>query len=593
MLQKGRKRFISLQYKILFFILILVLIPLLVVGILSYVKSSEIIRQKVSVSDLNTVSQIGQNLEYMFDFFNDTSLFMMQSSEVRQFLKMKTDEDPIAYNEQKAITEQLLTNLPNMKSFVQSIQLEGLHDNRLNARGKVQPLRPDQISDILARKGQPRWHLNDVVLGNGTKKKVISYEREIKDINNISLSLGVVQMNMDLDAVRGLLESRLSGDIDGYYLVNEQYSIIASTNVNHENLMMPDIIRGSLALVNQQGYLELTIDHTPYMLTYVEIKPLNWHILHLVPAQELLKENQVIPRIIIITILITFIVCAGMAYLFSRQIIIPIRKLSGLMSQVEDDHFTAHITVSGNDEITQLGLSFNKMLERLRELISEVYTAQLNKKEAELKAFQAQINPHFLYNTLDTIYWMSRMEKAFETSELVQALSKLFRLSLNSGREITTVRDEVEHLRHYVVIQQKRYEEMIDFQISVDEETLDCHTVKLILQPFVENAIVHGIEKKGDSGIIRVEIKQEQDLLVFYISDSGNGVDLEEIQHLLEHYGDNNKGFAVKNINDRIQLYFGKQYGIEFMNRPEGTVVKVIQPWIKGEMTHDQADDRR
>jgi len=257
------------------------------------------------------------------------------------------------------------------------------------------------------------------------------------------------------------------------------------------------------------------------------------------------------------------------------------------MSQVEGENFKAHITVSGNDEITQLGMSFNKMLMRLQELISEVYTAQINKKEAELKAFQAQINPHFLYNTLDTIYWMSRMEKAYETSELVQALSKLFRLSLNSGREITTVRDEVEHLRHYVVIQQKRYEDMIDFQISVEEETLDVHTVKLVLQPFVENAIVHGIEKKGDSGTIRVEIKRESDDLVFYIYDSGDGVNLEDIGRLLEQYGENNKGFAVKNINDRIQLYFGTQYGIEFMNRPDGTVVKVVQPWVRGEMSHD------
>ncbi|OAB32968.1 cache domain-containing sensor histidine kinase [Paenibacillus glacialis] len=593
MIRKSQKRFISLQYKILFFTLILVLIPLLVVGILSYVKSSEIIRQKVSVSDLNTVTQITQNLEFMFDYFNDTSLFMMQSHEVRQFLKMKTDEDPLVYNEQKSITEQLLTNLPSMKTFVQSIQLEGMNDNRLNARGEVRSLLPGEIARILERKGKPLWYLNEVILGNGTKKMVISYEREIKDINNISTPLGVVQMNMDLEAVNRLLASRLSGDIDGYYLINEDYSIVASTDVKHENQMMSDIIGGSVAFENDQGYLELTIDHTSYLLTYDKITALDWHVLHLVPSSELLKENQVIPRIIIITIIITFFLCAGMAYLFSRHIIIPIRKLSRLMSRVKVEDFTAHINVSGNDEITQLGLSFNKMLERLRELISEVYTAKLNKKEAELKAFQAQINPHFLYNTLDTIYWMSRMEKAFETSELVQALSKLFRLSLNSGREITTVRDEVEHLRNYVVIQQKRYEEMIDFQISVDEETLNCHTVKLILQPFVENAIVHGIEKKGESGTIRVEIKREQDFLVYYISDSGDGVDLEEIHCLLEQYGENNKGFAVKNINDRIQLYYGKQYGIEFMNQPEGTVVKVVQPCIKGEMKNDQVDDRR
>ena len=216
MLRKVGKRFVSLQHKILIFTLILVLIPLLVVGILSYVKSSEIIRQKVSVSDLNTVTQIGQNLEFMFDYFNDTYLFMMQSHEVRRFLKMKIDIDPAIYNEQKLITEQLLTNLPNMKTFVHSIQLAGLNGNHLNVRGSVRLIEAERIAEILKNKGKPLWYLNEVVLGDGTLKKVISYEREIKDINNISSALGVLQMNMDLEAVRRLLESRLSGDIDDF-----------------------------------------------------------------------------------------------------------------------------------------------------------------------------------------------------------------------------------------------------------------------------------------------------------------------------------------------------------------------------------------
>ncbi|RAV20824.1 sensor histidine kinase [Paenibacillus contaminans] len=593
MRRKDGKRFVSLQYKILFFTVILVLIPLLVVGILSYVKSSEIIRQKVSVSDLNTVTQIGQNLEFMFEYFHDTSLFVMQSGEVRQFLRMNVEADPAAYNGQKLITEQLLTNLPNMKAFVQSIQLQGMNGSRLNVRGAVRPLQTEQIAGILARKGEPLWYLNEIVLGNGAKKKVISYERAIKDINNISVTLGVLQMNMDLDAVSSLFESRQSGGTDHFYLLNERNAIVASTDGNSVSGSISDIIGAQPALEQHQGYRELTIDRTPYLLTYDQIEQLPWHILHLVPAKELLKENQVIPQIIVITTIISFFVCAGMAYLFSRQIILPIRKLRRLMSQVEGEDFTVRIAASGNDEIAQLGQSFNHMLERLREMIREVYTAQIHKKEAELKAFQAQINPHFLYNTLDTIYWMSRMEKAFETSELVQALSKLFRLSLNSGKELTTVRAEVEHIRHYVVIQQKRYEDSIDFQIEVEEEALDCQTVKLVIQPFVENAIIHGIEKKGDSGVIRVDIKREDDRLVYYISDTGYGVDLEEVEQLMRETGSDNKGFAVKNINDRIQLYFGKTYGVEFMNGKEGTVVKVIQPWTKGENEDDQAFDRR
>jgi len=310
-LRKVGKRFVSLQHKILIFTLILVLIPLLVVGILSYVKSSEIIRQKVSVSDLNTVTQIGQNLEFMFDYFNDTYLFMMQSNEVRHFLKMRTDIDPAIYNEQKSITEQLLTNLPNMKTFVHSIQLEGMNGNRLNVRGSVRLIKSERIAEILKNKGKPLWYLNEVELSDGTLKKVISYEREIKDINNISSALGVLQMNMDLEAVNRLLESRLSGDIDGFYLVNEDNAIVASTNSKHENQTISDLIGGPLAMGDLKGYLELKINRTPYLVTYDKIDPLEWHVLHIVPTRELLKENQIIPRIIIVTILITFSYARG------------------------------------------------------------------------------------------------------------------------------------------------------------------------------------------------------------------------------------------------------------------------------------------
>lgn len=185
------------------------------------------------------------------------------------------------------------------------------------------------------------------------------------------------------------------------------------------------------------------------------------------------------------------------------------------------------------------------------------------------------------------------MEKAFETCKLVEALSKLFRLSLNSGNEITNVRAEIEHIKNYIVIQQARYKDMITFSMHVDEDVLDCITLKLVLQPLVENSIIHGIEKKGENGRIDITIKKEAGKLLFVIEDNGNGINVEEIRSLLSKAADKDRGLAIKNVNDRIMLYFGEEYGLDFSNGLCGTTVVVSQPYSKEAVIHDQGTDHR
>ena len=222
------------------------------------------------------------------------------------------------------------------------------------------------------------------------------------------------------------------------------------------------------------------------------------------------------------------------------------------------------------------------MVSRIQKLIKENEKEQELKRKSDLDALQAQINPHFLYNTLDTIYWMARMEKAFETSSLIEALAKLFRLSLNKGNEFTTVKYEVEHLKNYIIIQKKRYEDMINFSFNVPDELLGCKVIKMALQPLVENAICHGIEKKGEKGKIDITIEKKNNQLLYTITDDGIGADEKEINELLQNGGDSNRGLGIKNINDRIRLYFGEEYGLKFFSSP-GMKTRVIvnQPYIK------------
>jgi two-component system sensor histidine kinase YesM len=368
-----------------------------------------------------------------------------------------------------------------------------------------------------------------------------------------------------------------------YFIIDENKTILSSLDKTLIGSKIDQKFKIIQNYTGQSGYFNSVISDHDFLVTYVNLSRPGWRLINLVPLDQLSNDTKVIQSITIVGILISLGLCLLLLVFFSLKFLSPLKQLRRYMKYIENENFDVSINVKGNDEIALLGKSFNKMSKKLNELINEVYAVQIKQKEAELKALQAQINPHFLYNTLDTIYWMCRMEKAFDSSNLVQALSKLFRLSLNSGNEFTTVRNEIDHLNNYIIIQEKRFEDLIKFKISVADEVLDCMVVKLVLQPLVENAIHHGIEKKGTEGRVEVSIFKEGDNVIYVIQDDGVGADEDELNSLLEKVENDNRGFGIKNVNDRIKLYFGNSYGIKFSSAyGTGTTVTVTQPFVTG-----------
>ena len=214
------------------------------------------------------------------------------------------------------------------------------------------------------------------------------------------------------------------------------------------------------------------------------------------------------------------------------------------------------------------------------ELVNQVYLAQIKEKDAQLQAMQAYINPHFLYNTLDTICWMSRMEDAQETCNLIEALSKLFRMSARDTRKVISVEQELEYINSYIMIQECRHTDFIQFEVQAQEETLKCQTVRFILQPLVENAILHGLEPTGRPGKLSIDIRRQEDKLVMTVEDDGMGADIEELRELLQSHPEGLRGMGISNVNDRIRLCFGEEYGIFFYNAEGGGLrVQAVQPF--------------
>lgn len=279
------------------------------------------------------------------------------------------------------------------------------------------------------------------------------------------------------------------------------------------------------------------------------------------------------------------------AWAISRSIYIPIKRLHDVTTTITKDDLQALVTRKNADEIAELGLSFNIMIGRIRELLDAKVREQESLKKAELRALQAQINPHFLYNTLDTIIWMAEAQQTAQVVQLVSALSSFFRISLSKGRDWITIGEEIERTRSYLTIQKMRYRDILDYRIEVDEAVLGNTVLKLILQPLVENALYHGIKNKRSGGVIDVRARQRGDgQIVLEVEDNGVGFTPERLAHVRAQINDDSdeirleSGFGIDNVNKRIQLYYGRQYGLSIESeRQVGTRVTLVIPAVAGE----------
>lgn len=274
----------------------------------------------------------------------------------------------------------------------------------------------------------------------------------------------------------------------------------------------------------------------------------------------------------------------------SRSIYIPIRKLHDVTSTITKNDLNSLMTRDNVDEITELGMSFNIMIGKIRELLDAKMQEQENLKKAELRALQAQINPHFLYNTLDTIIWMAESKKTDDVIRIVSALSSFFRISLSKGRDWITIGEELERTRSYLTIQKMRYRDIMDYQIEVDERVRSNTILKLVLQPLVENALYHGLKSQRQLGKIIVSAKlNNQNEIVLQVHDDGKGIPADTLARLTAEMNAETpdpspeSGYGLANVNQRIKLYYGKQYGLSLRSDvQQGTCVSILIP-IKNE----------
>jgi len=389
-------------------------------------------------------------------------------------------------------------------------------------------------------------------------------------INDVNSKLDMMVANTDsqqakmkLEVVRRTVES-LKQTVDRMGVLIQHNSTAA------DNSAMLDNIRFASSVVEEvvQDYALFEVDRTRNQYQSMREGFVRWETL----------------SIILMFFAIVFSLLAAVS--LSRSIYIPIKKLHDVTTTITRNDLQALVTGDNVDEITELGMSFNIMIGRIRELLDSKIKEQENLKKAELRALQAQINPHFLYNTLDTIIWMAQSNKTDQVIEIVSALSKFFRISLSKGNDWITIGEEIERTKSYLTIQRMRYRDIMDFTIETEPGVENYTILKLILQPLVENALYHGIKNKRQGGTIRLRAKmRNENEVLLEVEDDGIGFTPDKLIQLQTELADDSgdirleSGFGIGNVNKRIRLYYGKQFGVTVKSEYNtGTCVSLFIP---------------
>ena len=283
-------------------------------------------------------------------------------------------------------------------------------------------------------------------------------------------------------------------------------------------------------------------------------------------------------------LLFSLIISVTVYFLLSRTVTRPVRRLVSSMQNFEMQAETYKYKADKANvvEFSTLSASFEHMVQMIQSLMKKVHNEEIVLRKTELKALQAQINPHFLYNTLDSIQWMCEQDNSKEAVEMVGALAKLFRISISHGNEFITISDELRHADSYLIIQNYRYKNQFTYSFDVDESLLGYMCNKITIQPFIENAIYHGLDRMVDAGEIRICVRADGKDIIITVADNGLGMTKEQCETILKKGRSDSKGIGVKNVNDRLKIYFGDEYGISIESELDvGTTVKIKIPKIE------------
>ncbi len=407
---------------------------------------------------------------------------------------------------------------------------------------------------------------------------VVTMAKAVDYTENGRSQTGVLLIDYDFNAIASLLSDTTLGTNGYLYLIDTQDTLLYHPR---QQLIYAGLDREDLTAVAAQvtGLCRDEQDGRGRVLFIHTVAQTRWRLVGVAYTDEVLSLQSAFVRMFTVALISGALLSIAAATLTAYFVTRPIRELQRTMRRVEAGDLNTAIEVQGFKEIRALSLTFRHMLERIRMLMDQIVREQELKRLHELNALQAQINPHFLYNTMDSIIWMEERGNSKEAITMVSALARLFRISISKGRNIITVREEMEHVRNYLIIQKMRFRNKFTYEIAAAEDTLELRTIKLIVQPIVENAVHHAIDAYDERTLhIAVATEIQEDCLVITIHDDGIGIPEAKLETILTTPA-GKSGIGLKNVHERIQLTCGREYGLSIESvEDEGTRVTIRLP---------------
>lgn len=590
---------LSIKYKILLLFYCVVLLVSLVLSCNLYFVARNHIINKISSANLAALKQVNNNIEYLRKDIEDISTYLTINPVIHSVLKGEYSMTDTPATTQFYIDSSLefIINLIASKS---QISLLSIYDNKdvvyysitdgsAGLSGMSAVKQTEEYEKALSMKGSPIWFLiprDDKQFILDSRYDKIAMCRVIKDLNNFNEYIGFIIISVNESSIRSIYQNNIDVEKDENLVITDNRDKIISRSGGA-------VFNGNFRFTNEmpgkEGFFIERIEGQDFLVTYLNAENTGWKLFHTVPMKNILPEINSYVYSTLLMALFCLVISLPIMMLISTYLTSPIYKIVRSMKRFQDGNFDEKVRFRYNDEIGDLGNGFNNMVASIKQLIDKVYVLQIKEREAELKALQAQINPHFLYNVLDTLFWKLKNKGENEASEMVYSLSKIFRLTLNKGKGFTVVAKEKEFLEHYLMLQKSRFKEKLNYTIDMDAEILNMAIPKLLLQPFVENAILHGLENKNNGGSIYIEGNLcKDDKIRFVIRDDGIGMNEDKIGSLLNQGGESDintsdvsGGYAIKNIDERLKLIYGDNYELNFSSEPgKGTTVEIIIPVI-------------
>ncbi|RKP51357.1 sensor histidine kinase [Cohnella endophytica] len=580
---------LTINRKILIGFLAVICICVAAITTIAYEQISRIVENKISLYNQQVVNKSLDNVEF---YLQDVAELAKNISVDDQILD---DIHTIKANEQDSKTRQLLDNAVKkyqfLKSYITDISLFEENDRIVYSFDydyKNVFFQDEWYKSYEQSSGDSYFSSIHTSIIRGTSLEgieTLTYIKKAYDLADPTQYLFTVAIEMDAKILNNALRQLDSSDDWGTVVYNSNRQIMLQQTELYPQIDVAKLLPS--VTDNDFRHDSIRLQGQRYLVLKSSMSKYDWQLISFAPYDKIMWEVSSLRYYLIIAGIICILLAAVISIFISKGITVPLAKLMNVIREMEKGNFKVQADIRSGDEIERLNGVLIRMSNGMENLIERNIQEEKLKRKAELTALQAQINPHFLYNTLESMNWFAVRKKEMEISDVLTNLGKFFRISLSNGSPFIPLHQEIEHIRSYLNIQKFRYSNRFESEIEVAPEALNYYIPKLILQPIVENSLLHAFKDQGGKGSVRISVAEQGNDIAIVVADDGCGLNEEQQSKLRESLSgsktnDPAKGYGLRNVHDRIQLSFGVLYGLSFESTlGEGTVIRLLLPQVE------------